>query len=144
MPRTMTRPTITLASAEAVLAAARERAESLTVAVNIAVVDDAGLLVAFCRMDEAERPSGEIAVDKAYTAAGFGFPTHEWPGFIGDDPGLTVGIPAGIRRVIVFPGGYPLRSGEDVVGAVGVSGGTPGQDADIAAHAVRRFDCLDD
>jgi uncharacterized protein GlcG (DUF336 family) len=144
MPRSMIRRTITLASADAVVTAARKRAGLLSVAVNVAVVDDSGLLVAFCRMDGAERPSGEIAVDKAYTAAGFGFPTHEWPGFIKDDPGLVVGIPAGIRRMIIFPGGYPLHVDHEVVGAVGVSGGTPGQDADIAEYAVRRFDRLDD
>jgi uncharacterized protein GlcG (DUF336 family) len=144
MPRTEIRRSITADAAQAVVAAARRRAEELGVAVNIAVADDTGQLTAFLRMDGAERPAGEIAQDKAYTAAGFGMPTHEWTDFIKDDPTLVVGAPTGIRRLIVFAGGQPLRVEGSVVGGVGVSGGTPAQDADIAEFAAACFDSLPD
>jgi uncharacterized protein GlcG (DUF336 family) len=144
MPRTTTRRSITTGAAESVVAAARRRAEELDVAVNIAVVDDTGLLTVFCRMDGATGPAGEIAQDKAYTAAGFGMPTEDWAEFIKDDPTLVVGALTGIRRLIVFAGGHPLRVDGVVVGAVGVSGGTPDQDAELAQVAARCFDSLPD
>jgi uncharacterized protein GlcG (DUF336 family) len=144
MPRTTLRPSITLDAGHAVTAAARRHAEELGVAVNVAVVDETGLLTVFCRMDGAERPAGEIAQDKAYTAAGFGMATHEWADFIKDDPSLAVGAPTGIRRLIVFAGGHPLTLEGVVVGAVGVSGGSPDQDAAIARVAAECFDALAD
>jgi uncharacterized protein GlcG (DUF336 family) len=144
MPRTTSRSSITADAAHAVSAAARRHADELGVAVNIAVVDETGLLTAFCRMDGAERPSGEIAQDKAYTAAGFGMATHEWADFIKDDPTLVIGAPTGIRRLIVFAGGEPLLVDGTVVGAVGVSGASPDQDAEIARVAADRFDSLSD
>ena len=51
----------------------------------IAIVDDSGLLKAFQRMDGAPLISIQIAQDKAYTAAGFGIPSHGWYDFIKDD-----------------------------------------------------------
>jgi uncharacterized protein GlcG (DUF336 family) len=144
MTRTSVRRGITTDAAQSVAAAARRHAEVLGVAVNIAVVDDTGLLTVFCRMDGAERPAGDIAQDKAYTAAGFGMATDEWADFIKDDPSLVVGAPTGIRRLIVFAGGLPLLVDNAVVGAVGVSGGSPDQDAEIARVAAACFDSLPD
>jgi uncharacterized protein GlcG (DUF336 family) len=144
MSRTVTRRSITAKAAQAVVTAACARAAEIGAAVNVAVVDDAGELVAFSRMDGAERPAGEIAQDKAYTAAGFGMPTHEWAAFISDDPSLVVGAPTGIRRLIVFAGGQPLCVDGAIVGAVGVSGGTPDQDGEIAEFCVEQFNSLPD
>lgn len=59
---------ITLAQAEAVVAAAKEKANKIKVPMNIAVVDRGGNLVAFVRMDDAWLGSKDIAIKKAQTA----------------------------------------------------------------------------
>ena len=74
----------------------------------IAIVDDGGVLKAFSRMDGAALLSVQVAQDKAYTAVGFGMPTHGWHDFIKDDPPLADGAPTGIDRLVIFGGGYPI------------------------------------
>jgi len=106
-------------------------ANSLGVPVCIAVSDRAGHLVAYARMDGAPLLSGEIAQDKAYTVAAFGLPTHEWFELIKDELSLLHGI-VKTDRLIIFGGGVPIRADNDLVGAVGVSGGSADQDRRIA------------
>lgn len=114
-------------------AAAREMA----VTVVIAIVDESGIQKAMLRMDGAPLLSGDIATDKAYTAASFGVPTHDWYGAIKDNPALLHGL-AKTPRFIIFGGGLPLKIGTDVVGGIGISGGTAEQDAQIAQLAIER------
>jgi uncharacterized protein GlcG (DUF336 family) len=59
-------------------------------------------------------------------------PTHAWFDFIKDDPPLAAGAPAGIDRLVVFGGGYPITIGGAVVGGIGVSGGHYSQDQEVA------------
>jgi uncharacterized protein GlcG (DUF336 family) len=118
--------------ARRMITAAEEKARSLGVPMNIAVVDESGVLKAFSRMDGAALLSVQIAQDKAYTAAGFGMPTHGWHDFIKDDPPLAAGAPAGIDRLVIFGGGYPITIDGAVVGAIGVSGGHYTQDQEVA------------
>jgi uncharacterized protein GlcG (DUF336 family) len=106
----------------------------LQVPVAIAVVDRAGNLVVYGRMDGAPLLSGQIAQDKAYTVAAFGLPTHEWFEMIKDDPALLHGI-VKTERLIVFGGGVPILADAELVGAVGVSGGSAAQDRQIAEAA---------
>ena len=73
----------------------------------------------------------KIAQDKAYTAVGFGMPSHGWYDFIKDDPPLAAGAPSGIDRLLIFGGGYPIQIGDTMVGAIGVSGAT------LAGHGGR-------
>jgi uncharacterized protein GlcG (DUF336 family) len=118
--------------ARRMITAAEERARAMGVAMNIAVVDESGVLKAFSRMDGAALLSVQIAQDKAYTAVGFGMPTHGWFDFIKDDPPLAAGAPAGIDRLVIFGGGYPITVNGAVVGAIGVSGGHYSQDQEVA------------
>jgi uncharacterized protein GlcG (DUF336 family) len=118
--------------ARRMIVAAEEKARSLGVPMNIAVVDESGILKAFSRMDGAALLSVQIAQDKAYTAVGFGMPTHGWHDFIKDDPPLAAGAPAGIDRLVIFGGGYPITIGGSVIGAIGVSGGHYTQDQEVA------------
>ena len=100
--------------------------------VNIAVVDLAGGLLAFVRLDGAPLLSGSIAQDKAYTVAAFsGVPTHAWFGLIEAEPALREGI-VHRDRLVIFAGGVPVTVDGKLVGAVGVSGGTAEQDREIA------------
>jgi uncharacterized protein GlcG (DUF336 family) len=132
MPTTRTKQTLTLEAASAVVEAAKAQAESLGKPMIIAVTDEAGTLLAFARMDNAPILSVDIAIDKAYTSATFGIPTHVWHDFIKDDPPLRDGAPTGIKRLIVFGGGYPITVDGQVVGAVGVSGGHYSEDQKVA------------
>ena len=118
--------------ARRMIVAAEEKARSLGVPMNIAVVDESGILKAFSRMDGAALLSVQIAQDKAYTAVGFGLATDAWHDFVKNDPPLAMGAAPGIDRLIVFGGGYPIKVGEAVVGGIGVSGGHYSQDMEIA------------
>ena len=107
-------------------------AEAMGVAVCIAVTDHAGHLLQFTRMDGAPLMSASIAQDKAYTVAGFnGLPTGAFWGLISGDDSLVHGI-VKTDRLIVFGGGVPVLLEGDLVGAVGVSGGSTDQDVAIA------------
>jgi uncharacterized protein GlcG (DUF336 family) len=88
----------------------------------IAIVDESGVLKAFSRMDGATLLSVQVAQDKAYTAVGFGMPSDGWYDFIKDDPPLSAGATAGIDRLVVFGGGFPIEIDGARVGAIGLSG----------------------
>ena len=118
--------------ARRVIDGAVEHAAGLGKGFTIAVVDESGVLKALHRMDGAPLISVQIAQDKAYTAAGFGIPSHAWHDFIKDDPPLAAGAPTGIDRLVVFGGGFPLVVDGEVVGAVGVSGGHYSEDMAVA------------
>jgi uncharacterized protein GlcG (DUF336 family) len=129
---TFQKPSVSADLARRMIAAAEDKARQIGVAMNIAVVDESGILKAFSRMDGAALLSVQIAQDKAYTAVGFGMPTHGWFDFIKDDPPLAAGAAPGIDRLVIFGGGYPVTVDGVVVGAIGVSGGHYSQDQEVA------------
>lgn len=131
-PVTHSIATISTDAAHRMIAAAEARATEIGVPMCIAVADTGGNLKAFSRMDGAALLSIQVAQDKAYTAVGFGMPTHGWHDFIKDDAPLADGAPTGIDRLVIFGGGYPITVDGAVVGAVGVSGGHYSQDQDVA------------
>ena len=118
-----------LAASEAVRASVAY-ATALGTAVNVAVVDVSGVMVAFLRMPGAPLHSIDIAIDKAYTSASFGFPTKAWMGAIGHDEGMKLGFSAQ-PRLIVFGGGLPVGQG-DWLGGIGVSGASEAEDEECA------------
>lgn len=123
---------VSYAGARAVVDAAVAKAGEIGIAVNIAVCDRSGNQVAFARMDGAALLSGSIAADKAYTVAAFlGIPTHRWFSMIEHEPALREGI-VHRDRLVIFGGGVPVTVDGEVVGAVGVSGGSAEQDVEIA------------
>jgi uncharacterized protein GlcG (DUF336 family) len=132
MAATFDRPSVSGELAKAMLDAAERKAAEMGHPFVIAIVDDSGVLKAFSRMDGAALLSVQIAQDKAYTAAGFGLSTDGWHEFVKDDPPLAMGAAAGIDRLIVFGGGFPITIDGKVVGAIGVSGGHYTQDMDVA------------
>ena len=123
--------TIRLETARAAAAEAIRVAESLGVSVCVAVADRAGHLLSYDRMDGAPLLCGQLAQDKAYTVATFGLPTHDWWEMIRDEPVLLHGV-IKTDRLIVYGGGVPIIYEEALVGAIGVSGGSPDQDRVIA------------
>lgn len=127
---------ITAEAAAAVVAAAVVHADTLGVRINAAVVDGAGTLMAFLRMPGAFLHSVDIAIDKAYTAASFGFPTRQWPEILAGDEALRLGMPHR-PRLVVFGGGFPLREGGELIGGIGVSGASAEQDEACARAGLR-------
>lgn len=127
---------VTLDQAQEIVAAARAKAQEIGVPMNIAVVDAGNNLTAFARMDGAWLGSIDIAQNKAYTARAFDMPTRDLAP--ATQPGAPLyGIEASNQgRLIIFAGGIPLQRGDDVVGAIGVSGGTVEQDQTVAEAGV--------
>ncbi|HKH10045.1 MAG TPA: heme-binding protein [Rubrobacter sp.] len=130
---------ITLEEAQRILSAAEQKAREMGQPMNIAVMDAGRNLVAFHRMDGAWVASTDIAIDKAFTSAGRGLTTRK----IGEmaQPGQPL---FGINttnggRIVIFAGGIPLMRDGDVVGAIGVSGGTVDEDHEVAEAGVAAF-----
>lgn len=135
MANTVTRLSITQAASDRLIDAATSKALEIKVPMAISIVDEAGNLKAFRRMDGAPLLSVDIATNKAYTAVSFGIPTHGWFDFIKDDPPLLNGI-VHTPRLVVFGGGYPVSEQEQVIGGIGVSGGHYEQDMAVAEAAL--------
>jgi glc operon protein GlcG len=124
------RRVLTLGGAQKVLAAAEDAARKSQAPSSIAIVDEAGDLVAFAQMDGA-RPAGiTIAIGKARSAARFRQPTEALENAI--NGGRQAAISAGVTEM---QGGVPIASGGAVIGAIGVSGLNKDNDVKIAQQA---------
>ena len=130
---------ITLADAKRIIEAAEKKAAEIGQPMNIAVVDTGGNLVAHVRMDNAWMGSVDISINKAWTSRAFDISTKELAEF-SQSGGQFFGIHASNHgRVMIFAGGIPLKRGNQVVGAVGVSGGLGKQDQAVAEAGVAAF-----
>jgi uncharacterized protein GlcG (DUF336 family) len=130
---------VTLESAQAVVEAGRQKADEIGVPMDIAVVDAGNNLTAFARMDGAWLGSIDIAQNKAYTARAFDMSTKDLAPLCQPNQPLF-GINASNQgRLIIFAGGIPLTAGGEVVGAIGVSGGSVEQDQEVAEAGVAAF-----
>jgi len=117
-----------LEAAKGMLSAAEAHARANGWRVAIAVVDLSGDLIAFHRMDDVQRASIELALGKARTAARFRRPTKALAEAAASG---RVGF-LGANGVVPLDGGVPITVGGKVIGAVGVSGMTGEQDAQVA------------
>lgn len=122
---------ISLALTNKAIAAAMEKAHTIKIPMVIAVCDEGGNLKALERMDGAPLLGIDIAINKAKSAVGFGMPTHAWHDFIKDDGPLALGAPH-IQNLVIYGGGYPIKAGDQVVGAIGVCGGHYTEDMVVA------------
>lgn len=126
---------ISRASLARIIAAAEARAAAIGVAANIAVLDAGTHLKGFVRMDGAVLGSIDVAQGKARTAVLFGISSEAVWDYCG--PGAPApNLEASNGGLMPFPGGLPLIANGTLIGAVGVSGGAPSQDLDIAEAAV--------
>ena len=128
--------TVTLEDAKRMLSAAEAKAASFGIAYNIAVVDAGGNLVAFVRQDGGLIGSIDLAIDKAVTARLFDKATSDVARLA--QPGQPLyGIQeSNAGKVVIFGGGVPIRSGGNIVGAVGASAGTVEQDIEVVEAAL--------
>lgn len=135
MEKSLSQKTVHWEAAGAACHAAQQEAQKLGIRVTAAVMDRGGNLVAFLRDPRTPFHTIQIASDKAATAAGFGMPTSKWWGFIEsmNSPAITAGLPAA-DRLVVFGGGVPIYEGAELIGGIGVSGGSEAQD-EVCARA---------
>jgi len=128
--------TITADMAQKALEAAVAKAKEIGSPSSIAVLDAGRELVAFYRMDGALLASVQISQAKAYTARSLNAATRDWSDFVQPGAplfGLDVAHMAVGKPLITFGGGVPVSVNGEVVGAIGVAGGYPDQDHEIAA-----------
>lgn len=125
-------PTLSLNEARSIIAAAEKRAEEIGQPMNIAVVDAGGNLISHARQDGAWIGSVDISINKAWTSRAFNIQTKDLAA--NAQPGQQFhGIDATNRgRVVIFAGGVPLTRNGEVVGGLGVSGGSGDQDQQVA------------
>ena len=127
---------ITLAQAEKLITAAKEKATAIDTKMNIAIVDGGANLVAFARMDGAWLGSLDISIKKAKTARFFDMNT----GIVGElsQPGGSLyNIEHSNNGLITFPGGIPIKDSKgEIIGAIGVSGSSVENDHAVAEAGV--------
>jgi glc operon protein GlcG len=137
---TRNRVELNLAGAETILEAAQKKAASMKIAFNIAIVDDGGHLIVFARMDGARPASGYTALTKAMAAATFRTETGPLPKT--GEPNLLLSLSlqntavAGGGKGTALKGGAPIVVDGQVIGAVGVGGGTGEQDLEVAKAGI--------
>jgi uncharacterized protein GlcG (DUF336 family) len=134
MPRS--HESLTLEDAKRMLSAAEAKAVGFEIPYNIAVVDASGHLLAFLRQDGALIGSIDLAIGKAVTARLFDKTTEYLAELAAPGRPLFGIAQSNSGKVIIFGGGIPVIVDGNVIGAVGASAGTIGQDIAVAQAAV--------
>lgn len=129
-------PEFTLDNLQKMAERARRKGEELGVPVVFSAVDRGGNLMLLQRMEGALLGSVDVSAGKAYTANAFQMPTHEL-GQAARPEGALYGIESATPgKIILLGGGFPYLRGGEVVGGIGVSGGTVEEDMTIARYAM--------
>ncbi|MBI3146856.1 MAG: heme-binding protein [Pseudogulbenkiania sp.] len=136
---------ISTEAAQLAVTAAVAHARRLGLAINAAVVDHGGTLMAFLRCQGAPLHSVDIAIDKAYTAVSFGLPTQYWDARLADRPyALRHGL-MNRPHFAGFGGGLPILYQGQRIGAIGISGASESEDiacAEAGLAAILEHDRL--
>jgi len=130
-------PMLSLEAAKVAAEGAQDKAKQMGMDFNIALVDSTLHLLHFTRMPNAKLTSIQIAIDKAFTAAGHRAPTSTYQGknFLPGGPAYGIHNSNG-GRFMLIGGGIPIEVDGVIVGAIGVSTGTPAQDIECATAGV--------
>ena len=127
----VTQKNITLELAQTIANAAIAQCRTMGYRISVTVVDREGLPIIMMRDDGAGLSTPEGSDRKAYTARAFSQPSADFVKRLQDRPD-TVGS-LQYTRVLALAGGLPITAGDEIVGAIGVSG-TPGKD-DVCSQA---------
>ena len=127
---------INLALSKKLIEAAEQEAIKINVPMVISIVDAGGNLVACHRMDEALLVSVDIAQNKAWTSIAMKMPTENLAQATGSGNELFGINTTNNGRVVIFGGGIPLIEDNQIIGAIGVSGGSVKEDIQVAQAAV--------
>ena len=119
--------TLTLADANLMLDAAQKQAEALGVPEVICVADNAGYPIALRRLDGGKVTSVQLAMNKAFTAAGHCKPTHNYKNAVPGEEAFGI-MTQHDGRFTIFVGGFPVFVDGKCVGGIGASGGNGEQD----------------
>lgn len=130
---------ISLETAQALLAGARAACAARGFAATIAITDAGGHLRAFERADAAPFLTAGVAIDKAWTAASFGMATQQWNAYMDEPAAAPL---AHHPRLMAVGGGVPLFHAGRLVGGIGISGGSAVQDHEAAEQALREAGLL--
>jgi uncharacterized protein GlcG (DUF336 family) len=123
---------ITLLQSEQLLDKAKVKAIEIGIPMNIAILDTAGHLKAFLRMDNAFLGSIDIAIKKAKTALHFRMNSEQVGEFLKPETG-AYGMEFSNGGLMGFAGGLPIKNGEEIIGYIGVSGGPIPMDFSVAS-----------
>lgn len=139
MSTSKSQPTVATASinrdgALALINAARAAAKDFGIEVAIAATDAGGYLIAFERSEHSAFMTADVAIDKAWTTVFSGLGTHVWNAIAGDAKLASL---AHRPHLVAVGGGVPIRLNGQVIGGIGVSGGTADQDQQAAEIALR-------
>ena len=124
--------TITLREANKILQAAEASASAAGIKVSMSVVDPRGDLVALARMDGSRYFSADVASGKARVSAIFGQPSGVFEDRASSAPGLQALMQMHQGHLLFVQGAVPIIRGNEIIGAMGVSGGTAQEDEDAA------------
>ncbi len=123
----ITYKTLSLEEAELMLDAAQKKAEEMGVPEVLCVADSAGYPIALRRLDGGKVTSVQIAMNKAFTAAGHRKPTHHYKNALPGEEAFGI-FTQHEGRFTVFVGGFPVVVDRQVVGGIAASGGNGEQD----------------
>ncbi len=130
---------ITLSHAKFLIEEIEREAERIGVAAVIAVADKGARTIAVHAMNDSYIASFDIALNKAYTSAALKMSTMQLK-TLSQPGGELYGIQhTNEGRIVIFGGGEPLNLKENLLGGLGVSGGTESQDAALAAYGKEKF-----
>ncbi|WP_134699837.1 heme-binding protein [Ammoniphilus sp. YIM 78166] len=129
------------AEAKLMIEAAIKKSEEIGVLETVCIVDDGGYVIALERMDGARITGPEIAIAKAFTAAGHKRSTHLF-NTEPNGPALPGNEAFGIQHMLggkfaIFVGGFPIVVDGQVIGGVGLSGGNGEQDTAAGVAALQ-------
>jgi uncharacterized protein GlcG (DUF336 family) len=125
---------ISLQQAEEQLAKAIAKAGEVGIPMNVAILDTAGHLKGFIRMDNAFLGSIDIAIKKAKTSMLFRMNSEDVGNFLRTEAG-AFGMENSSGGLMGFAGGMPIKKGDQILGYIGVSGGPIEKDFAVASAA---------
>jgi uncharacterized protein GlcG (DUF336 family) len=128
----LARRDLSLATALAIATVAGDTCKAQGNRVSVTVVGRNGEIIVQLRGDNASPHTIENSFRKAYTARTFRVSTGDFAKRVKDDP--TIGL-VHLSNVIAAQGALPIKVGDDVIGAVGVSGSPGGDKDEVCAKA---------
>jgi uncharacterized protein GlcG (DUF336 family) len=131
----LTYKTLSLEEAELMLDAAQKKAEEMGVPEVLCVADSAGYAIALRRLNGGKVTSVQIAMNKAFTAAGHRKPTHHYKNALPGEEAFGI-FTQHEGRFTVFVGGFPVVVDGQVVGSIAASGGNGEQDIACCEAAI--------
>jgi len=124
--------------ADKLIADCEKKANDIKVPMVISIVDESGVLCAFKRMPDSLLISVEVSQNKAYTAVALKSPTDKLYDIV-QPGGELYGISnCNEGKIITFGGGYPIYENGELIGALGISGGTVEEDMSVASYALEQ------